>query len=963
MSNWTRRTLSVILACVLLGGAVPMVSVMPLAASSSSKFLAPIEPWEAGSTAISTRAQLEAIKNNLNGKFHLTKDIDLTGAEWVPIGANVNNRFTGVFDGQGHVISNLKITGAGYENTGLFGYSSGTIKNVGMEGVSIVLTPSSNAYAGAVCGTGGYIYNCYNTGKVSVTGSNSGYLEIYTGGIGGSVSSISYCFNTGDISASTSGAEGIKAIVGGIAGATGTAINSYNVGKVSATAYTSSTSSAWNPAGYVTAIAHAGGIAGDNNSVDECYNTGSVTSFSESVMFTDSAHAGGISGSGTQNNCFNTGTVSATASYPYAGGIAGSIARSACYNYNLGIVNVSARMERCIGGIVAGVFNFGSVVNSYALDLYGSQDGTQRTSSQMKNRANFENWNFSTIWDIDPAVNSGYPFLRNIAVSGGDVPSNAELSVWSESSVSYLRKGDTRKYYVGIIENNQFLPGDHLNSISVAVANSAVANITSIKNIYDCIEITVKGVNIGSTFVTVSDSNKVGYFPIHVYEQDENCYFNGNVPDFWQSGMFVSDFKSEKKSNGDYIFSMDIYNQECNHGALEVYDADGNQKESIMISAFNDGYVTSIKETIASYTTLATAIWDGNLTDIKSETYAKKTSVSVTVPKDGYIRISNDMLSSNSCLLYNCVDVAVSAISKAVSLGLGDKTENVKAKMAEEINNELLKKAGKQVNTALKTLIKETSKNASYLDTKSIFTAFAGLLECLSLDYKTILVSSAKDYGINIAEGLLLNLVSYGWVVKSIFEITSVIKIGKMIDACNKNAGSGYASIYAVQTGNTRISNGVKAESIFDVQTILRTFVVTLGDMHDDIAQAMNAKLYDITLVRDGQEIQPTSTVKVYIPIPDEGWAWFNIDNLYVYRVVRNGSTNSYERLESRIEGSYIVFETDRFSYYMVTDNSNPTSTATKYVGLFRWRTNYVANFRNWFKFIFLFGWLWMWFI
>ncbi|MCL2707409.1 MAG: hypothetical protein FWE97_04530, partial [Dehalococcoidia bacterium] len=59
---------------------------------------------------------------------------------------------------------------------------------------------------------------------------------------------------------------------------------------------------------------------------------------------------------------------------------------------------------------------------------------------------------------------------------------------------------------------------------------------------------------------------------------------------------------------------------------------------------------------------------------------------------------------------------------------------------------------------------------------------------------------------------------------------------------------------------------------------------------------------------------------------------------------------------------------------FVLDANGNPVSevlpngmeipySTTKYVGIFRWRTNHEANFRNWFKFIFLFGWLWMWFI
>ncbi|MCL2301519.1 MAG: Ig domain-containing protein [Firmicutes bacterium] len=46
-----------------------------------------------------------------------------------------------------------------------------------------------------------------------------------------------------------------------------------------------------------------------------------------------------------------------------------------------------------------------------------------------------------------------------------------------------------------------------------------------------------------------------------------------------------------------------------------------------------------------------------------------------------------------------------------------------------------------------------------------------------------------------------------------------------------------------------------------------------------------------------------------------------------------------------------------------ITIVSPPPVKPTKWVGLFGYNTRYVSNFWNWFKFIVLFGWIWMWFI
>lgn len=84
---------------------------------------------------ISTYEKLKEFRDNVNkgtNTFKTVKlgtDIDMNGDDWIPIGFNDGNgtikTFSGTFDGQGHVISNMKINiTAGTDNLyfGLFGY-------------------------------------------------------------------------------------------------------------------------------------------------------------------------------------------------------------------------------------------------------------------------------------------------------------------------------------------------------------------------------------------------------------------------------------------------------------------------------------------------------------------------------------------------------------------------------------------------------------------------------------------------------------------------------------------------------------------------------------------------------------------------------------------------------------------------------------------------------------------------
>ena len=431
--------------------AIPMTAMLPYAAptsgyGSNGKFPAPIDPPAAGSIAISNKAQLEAIANNLSGKYHLTNDINLSGSEWVPIGDTYfGTPFKGVFDGQGYVISNLKITGEGYKNNGLFGcIVSASVKNVGFESTNISITPSDGATAGAVCGESyGAIDNCYNAGNISVD--TAAYnVAVIAGGLCGTMGnstlgtpSLQYCFNTGNITAKSTNTTSYNspASAGGISGSVGTSISlsrSYNTGTVSSHAYTYATSGG--------ICAGSGTTVFTDGPVYICYNTGNVSAVSTRPAFGGKAQAGGINGSGPQQNCFNTGAVSATGYDAYAGGTtiaAGGVGTGSSSNsYNTGTVTASAGNDKNIGGILASVYGYGGAYNSYCLDLYGSPFGTQLTSAQMKNKASFVGFNFDTIWDISPSVNNGYPHLRAFVPATYTLTLNANNGSVSPTSVT-----------------------------------------------------------------------------------------------------------------------------------------------------------------------------------------------------------------------------------------------------------------------------------------------------------------------------------------------------------------------------------------------------------------------------------------------------------------------------------------------------------------------------------------------
>lgn len=95
---------------------------------------------------------------------------------------------------------------------------------------------------------------------------------------------------------------------------------------------------------------------------------------------------------------------------------------------------------------------------------------------------------------------------------------------------------------------------------------------------------------------------------------------------------------------------------------------------------------------------------------------------------------------------------------------------------------------------------------------------------------------------------------------------------------------------------------------------------------------AVSEQIFNITMTLDGVEIQPNGYITIRIPVPE------GFDKNYIHIYYINSQTEEAEKLDSRIEGDYIVFETNHFSYYAVAqvcDSSvsikNPSTTMISY--------------------------------
>ncbi|MHC4266344.1 MAG: right-handed parallel beta-helix repeat-containing protein, partial [Planctomycetota bacterium] len=334
---------------------------------------------------IYNRTQLNAIGANSSywGKhFKLMADIDLSG-----LGGgyfNIIGHFSGSFDGNGHTISNLRLTnreGA----LGMFsGMDGGEVKNLGLINPYLDRGHNRNT-AGALVGhvSSGTIENCFvKGGTVKATGE---YADSIGGLVGYNEGTITDCY----ANASVSGNGHLGGLVGDNDG--GTIKRCYSTGSVK---------------GYV----QVGGFMGvcDNGIIEECYSKSNVICYRYGGGFAEWIRSSIV------KNCYATGTVKAN---NYAAGFVagcdeygdGPVKILNCYA--AGKVNASPDKAGFIGNR-----NNKTVKRCFwdkeRSGTKESDGGTGKTTAQMKMRSTFESvgWDFTTpIWVI-PSVSS-YPKL------------------------------------------------------------------------------------------------------------------------------------------------------------------------------------------------------------------------------------------------------------------------------------------------------------------------------------------------------------------------------------------------------------------------------------------------------------------------------------------------------------------------------------------------------------------------
>lgn len=313
--------------------------------------------------------------------FVLVDDVDLTGVIVSPL-----LDFTGVFDGQGHTISNLTVSGGGLFDVGASGaeFTRIDIRN------SVVEAFGGNGWSGAL------VRDAF--GPVAISSSNfTGRVESKVGGnafAGGFVGfawddvTISDSYVTGQVIGGADGNGWAGGFIGNVDGFLGGSDVSIERSYVSGSVQGGSDGNTW-----------AAGFIGNANFADVAV----VDSFVRASLTGGSgpnSWVNGFIGSAGPNGQFTV-----TRSY-FEGSLTTGIGVN---SWAIAISDVSPWSV---------VSDSSFCVESCSSDVMVGGTGTEISNNQIRSR-NFltdAGWNFRTVWCSTSRINDGYPALRTIDV-------------------------------------------------------------------------------------------------------------------------------------------------------------------------------------------------------------------------------------------------------------------------------------------------------------------------------------------------------------------------------------------------------------------------------------------------------------------------------------------------------------------------------------------------------------------
>ena len=525
------------------------------------------------------------------------------GEGWVPIGGHAasGGTFSGAFEGNNHTISNLYInldTSANDDgrNVGLFGKTTGTIRNLGLVNPYVKNTRSGAGgfiYYGALAGvvdsgsaavSNAYVSGGQVTGGQTNTGTNINYAGCLVGRNEGTVSD---SYATCD-AAAIGGAWGTAGgLVGSLTGtvlrsyATGTATSDYDAGGLVGVAGAFSgrigrISDSYATGAVSTATGrHIGGLAGRLSAgadVIDSYATGAVSSSGNGTA-SDTLDVGGLVGvmtgiGTTVTGSYATGAVSTTGNYNSMGGLAGNMESGAIVasSYATGAVSAAdaAGSNNNLGGLVGRTdSNAASILASYATGAVSTSGGSNNNLGGLVGYTRPENTN------VRATYASGA-----VSTSGGSSNNLGGLVGHIEIGTSYARIAAS--YAIGAVSAS----GGSGNNLGGLVGRATTAGTGVFTNTYWDTQAT------GQT----GSANLAGDTP-HTTAQLRNPIEYGTSPSIYENWNVDADGQTGTDDPWDFGTTSQYPILKFGHDALSIAEQRAPQRTTVDYDSDNDNLI------------------------------------------------------------------------------------------------------------------------------------------------------------------------------------------------------------------------------------------------------------------------------------------------------------------------------------------------------------------------------------
>lgn len=408
---------------------------------------------------------------------------------------------------------------------------------------------------------------------------------------------------------------------------------------------------------------------------------------------------------------------------------------------------------------------------------------------------------------------------------------------------------------------------------------------------------------------------------------------------------------------------MDVYNRSGAIGVVAAYTQDGLISDIEQV----DPYIPlpgDFGEFLVYLGSGAVGILKGENWNYRFAGDSQKTSIEIEVPEDGYLTVSCDVKADDAVAICNMISIATDSIFKTADMvkvlaKLGDKEaiakkskETLIDKVMEyytnkpEILEDIVKKLYKSIPEQFDILY---LKNLSLLSLDLVYELFenAGVDFCeVLLDtIKGVAVDELKELGLMHAAKKLIEDEVIEAAEESLLKVASLMfKGGEYVNLLNNILG---AYVYNDGTGKTDIvfkpkgDDGFLCKDTIKVKTdiitdevLLNTYIIkdtqkedafVRGQIHpffnrdddlDDkeISIDLNrvVEIHEISLLKNGEVVTDGFTATVEMTLP----SYIDKRTCSVYRVEEDGT---YTKLETKIEGNKIIFETEHFSEYVLT--------------------------------------------